>query len=65
MPTEVKIEFVIAFLLAVAIVVYECLTTALGRCWTALAQRVVVPGRAARRLPSWRARWRWWPVGRS
>ncbi len=36
MPTETRIEFVIAFLLAVAIVVYEGLTTALGRGWAAV-----------------------------
>ncbi len=58
MPTEVKIEFVIAFLLAVAIVVYECLTAAMGRGWAALAQRVARPRRPARLLPPWRPHWR-------
>ncbi len=54
MPTEAKIELVIAFLLAVAIVVYECLTAAMGRGWAALAQRVAQPRRPAWPLPLWR-----------
>ncbi len=62
MPTEAKIELVIAFLLAVAIVVYACLTAALGRCWAALAQRVARPRRPVWHLPPWRPHWRRpWP----
>ena len=60
MPTETRIELVIACLLAVAIVVYECLTAALRRCWTALGERVARPGRAAKRRPPWPARRHWW-----
>lgn len=54
MPIETRIEFVIAFLLAVAIVVYECLRTVIGRCWAALAQRVARPRRPAWHRPLWR-----------
>ncbi len=64
MPTETRIELVIAFLLAVAIVAYGCLTTAVGRCWSALARRAAAPGHAAKRLRPWRSPWPWRQVWR-